>query len=389
MIGEINISLDVLYLTSVYDVTISGGDLAGFDGTVGLNLAASPAITDLSSNSLPTGEPATDETYTVDNTVPSISSINIADSSPTSASSVDFTVAFDGNVNNVDISDFVLTTTGDAAGTIASVSAVTGSSITVTVSSITGDGTLRLDLNSSGTGITDDTGNAISGGYTSGQAYTIDNTAPGVTSFALQTPGSSPTSSDTLVWRTTFNEDVQNVDTADFAVNGTTTATVSNVSAVSASVYDVTISGGDLASFDGVVGLNLVGNPVITDLSSNSLPTGEPATDETYTVDNTVPSVNSISTADSNPTNAASVDFTVAFDGNVNNVDTTDFALTTTGDVAGTIASVSAATGSSITVTVNSIVAATDKWHPRVLFCSQTAARNSLPQKMFGSADSH
>ena len=35
------------------------------------------------------------------------------------------------------------------------------------------------------------------------------------------------------------------------------------------------------------------------------------------------------------------------------------------------------------------IVAATDKWHPRVLFCSQTAARNSLPQKMFGSADSH
>ena len=35
------------------------------------------------------------------------------------------------------------------------------------------------------------------------------------------------------------------------------------------------------------------------------------------------------------------------------------------------------------------VVAATDKWHPRALFCSQTAARNSLPQKMFGSADSH
>ena len=340
---------------SVYDVTISGGDLASFDGTVGLNLAASPAITDLSSNSLPTGEPATDETYTVDNTVPSVSSISTADSNPTNAASVDFTVAFDGNVNNVDTTDFTLTTTGDAAGTIASVSAATGSSITVTVNSITGDGTLRLDLNSSSTGITDDTGNAIAAGYTGGQAYTIDNTAPGITSFVRQTPGSSPTASDTLVLRTTFTEDVQNVDTADFAVNGTTTATVSNVSAVSASVYDVTISGGDLASFDGTVGLNLAASPAITDLSSNSLPTGEPATDETYTVDNTVPSVNSISTADSNPTNAASVDFTVAFDGNVNNVDTTDFALTTTGDVAGTIASVSAATGSSITVTVNSI----------------------------------
>ena len=37
----------------------------------------------------------------------------------------------------------------------------------------------------------------------------------------------------------------------------------------------------------------------------------------------------------------------------------------------------------------SSTVAATDKWHPRALFCSQTAARNSLPQKMFGSADSH
>jgi len=33
---------------------------------------------------------------------------------------------------------------------------------------VTGDGTLRLDLNSSGTGITDAAGNGISGGYTGG-----------------------------------------------------------------------------------------------------------------------------------------------------------------------------------------------------------------------------
>jgi hypothetical protein len=113
-----------------------------------------------------------------------------------------------------------------------------------------------------------------------------DTTAPVLESFTLLNPATSPTDADSLVFRATFSEDVQNVDTADFAVNGTTTATVTDVSVVDASSYAVTVSGGDLAGFNGTVGLDLDAAQDIQDLAGNSLPAGEPVTDETYEVVN-------------------------------------------------------------------------------------------------------
>ena len=47
---------------SAYTLTVSGGDLAGLNGTVGLDLAGGQDITDAAGNALPAGEPATDET---------------------------------------------------------------------------------------------------------------------------------------------------------------------------------------------------------------------------------------------------------------------------------------------------------------------------------------
>ena len=116
----------------------------------------------------------------VDTTAPSVTSINRQNPSgaTTNASSVTFRVTFSESVSGVDTGDFSLTTTSTAAGTIASVSAGSGTTIDVTVNSITGDGTLRLDLKSSGTGIKDTAGNDISGGFTTGQTYTIDRTPP-------------------------------------------------------------------------------------------------------------------------------------------------------------------------------------------------------------------
>lgn len=116
-----------------------------------------------------------------------------------------------------------------------------------------------------------------------------DTTAPTLTSITRKTPAISPTNADLLIFLATFDEDVTNVDTADFSVNSTTTATVTNVSAVTAGTYDVTISGGDLAGFNGVVGIDLAGGQNITDLAGNPLPAGEPATDETYIIDNPIP----------------------------------------------------------------------------------------------------
>jgi LPXTG-site transpeptidase (sortase) family protein len=163
-----------------YDITVSGGNLASLNGTVGLNLAVGQNITDWASNALPTTEPATDQTYEVDNTAT-------------------------------------------------------------------------------------------------------------LTSFTRQNPATSPTNVDTLVFRATFNEAVQNVNATDFTVSGTTAGL--SVATVSASVYDITVTGGNLAGLNGTVGLNLAAGQNITDLLGNVLPAGEPATDETYEVNNAAPLV--------------------------------------------------------------------------------------------------
>ncbi len=112
---------------------------------------------------------------------PAISSIvrasAAAAAAPASAGSVSYTVTFTQDVTGVDIGDFVLTTTGTASGAIASISG-SGSTYTVTVDSVSGDGTVRLDLNTNGTGIQNTNGDAITGGYTAGQTFTLDHSAP-------------------------------------------------------------------------------------------------------------------------------------------------------------------------------------------------------------------
>ena len=98
----------------------------------------------------------------------------------------------------------------------------------------------------------------------------------------------SPTNADSLTWRITFDENVQNVNAADFTVSGTT-ATVTSVATVTAStVFDVTVSGGDLANLNATVTLGLAAGQDIQDTFGNALtntaPTG--TNDNTYVVIN-------------------------------------------------------------------------------------------------------
>ena len=137
-------------------------------------------------------------------------------------------------------------------------------------------------INSVGTSAPSNTANATT-------ATVTDTTAPTVTSITHQDPTSSPTNSDTLTWRVTFSETVESVDPADFVITGTT-ATLT-VTAVTNSVYDVTASGGDLASVNDTVTLAFATDQNILDPSDNALtattPTG--ANDPTFELDNTVP----------------------------------------------------------------------------------------------------
>ncbi|WP_162174246.1 rhamnogalacturonan lyase family protein [Flavobacterium daejeonense] len=132
----------------------------------------------------------------------------------TNATSVTYNVAFSANVSGVDTSDFSVTTTETAVGTIGSVTAASASSYDVTVNNISGDGTLRLNLNASGTGITDDSSNTISSGFTSGETYTIDNTVPTLSTVTLASDNTTTTlakTANTVTLSFTASESIANI----------------------------------------------------------------------------------------------------------------------------------------------------------------------------------
>lgn len=367
-----------------------------------------------------------------------------------------FRVTFSEDVAGSDQSDYAFSNaSGTVAGSVTSHGTASNSQINVQVGSLSGEGEFAISING-GHGITDLAGNALSSTIPTGVTETFDRDgmAPSTTSFVRTTPAKAATNADTLVFTANFSESVIGVGTDDFAVTGST-ATVQSVSAASGASIDVTVSGGDLASLNGSVGLNYSGSMSITDAAGNALPSTEPSTDETYTLDNIAPSgysvaldqdpvnsgnqgsasftfasaqvgagysytitssggagsvsntgkiatatdqitgidvsalpdgtltlsvtltdpagnagsaatdtttkeaqapqINSITLDGSPAGNATSVTFTVAFTEAASNITTDDFSLTTTGSAAGMIASVSSSSGTSVTVTVNSI----------------------------------
>ncbi len=158
-----------------------------------------------------------------------------------------------------------------------------------------------------------------------------DTTAPRITSITRHTPSTSPTNADTLKWRVTFNEPVQNVDAADFSITGTT-ATVSSVVETSGTIYDISISSGNLASFNTIVTLELDNNNQnIQDTSGNALtnltPTG--TNENTYEVDNLKPRVQSFTRQNpsTQSTSADTLKWRVTFNESVKNVDAADFRI--------------------------------------------------------------
>ena len=89
---------------------------------------------------------------------------------PSSIGSVDFRVTFNHTVSGVTPAAFSLTTTGSAAGSVASASANNGTVFNVTVN-VSGVGNLQLNL-AAANGVVDGQGNPEAG-YNAGQTYTL------------------------------------------------------------------------------------------------------------------------------------------------------------------------------------------------------------------------
>ncbi|WP_053094149.1 S-layer family protein [Cellvibrio sp. pealriver] len=130
----------------------------------------------------------------VDGVTPSVTSTAPSGGAVSTDVSVDFTVIFSESVSNISTDDFALGTTGGATGTVASVSATSGSSVTVTVSGISGNGTIKLNLNGA-TNISDAAGNVGPAAYTSGSAHTVAiPTAPDAPTIGTATAGDAQVS---------------------------------------------------------------------------------------------------------------------------------------------------------------------------------------------------
>jgi len=129
---------------------------------------------------------------------------------PSDAGSVIFRVAFNHPVSGVAPSAFSLTTSGSAAGTVAGVSASSGTTFDVTVN-VSGVGTLRLNLAAGS--VVDEQGNTEAA-YNAGQSYTLVLASTG--SGAWIQPVSGGLWSDPSNWNNAVVAD-GSANTADFS----------------------------------------------------------------------------------------------------------------------------------------------------------------------------
>lgn len=244
----------------------------------------------------------------------------------TNDSIITFRTAFSEKVRGVDSADFTVTlVTGTFNGVPAvdAVAAVGADSLAydITVSDIQGNGTLRLDLNGSGTGISDTAGNTITTGFANGETYIIEQSgAPVVTSISRQLPASEQTDTTAVTFRVIFSKKVRGVDASDFNTftsggNVRGTLTKVGLTATNSSLPDaVKMLGTDSTTYDvtvraiagsGVLRLDVKDlNTGITDAGGNALAGGF-VNGQTYTL-NISPSQGFLSFQDIDPLSISS-----------------------------------------------------------------------------------
>ena len=258
--------------------------------------------------------------YVPDTTPPYVSMIwrDSPNNAITNGATMQFGIMFSEDVQNVDVADFVLTGTSNA-----SITHVSGSrdEYGVMVSATT-DGTVALVL-ATDNDIKDMEDNGLIGPIpTAGtdHTYTVDTTAPTVTSIERYSPDAENTDSQALVYKVTFSENVTGVNAGDFALSTDSTGAGSIAGlAGSGDTYRVTVS----AIQDGTYNLDLVSSGHgIVDAASNPLDDTSPGgEDQSYTV--TVPSTlpNSMPSVDAGSDQTVQENSAVTLNGTASDAD--------------------------------------------------------------------
>ncbi|WP_276574700.1 Ig-like domain-containing protein [Metapseudomonas otitidis] len=152
----------------VFRLTVASGQQDSNGIAVGASLDANGAtLRDAAGNNAQTvlNNVGSTAGVLVDAAAPQVTNIAIDGTSPTRDTTLSFTVTFSENVSGVDLADFALATSGSASGTLLSLVQVDARTYRVTVSGVTGQGTLGLSLAAAGSGITDTVGNAMANNF--------------------------------------------------------------------------------------------------------------------------------------------------------------------------------------------------------------------------------
>jgi len=330
-----------------YDVTINSG--------------LPPAVTSISNQlsisglnflSFLSDDPRTislfDPTITLLDPPPVVSSVvrKTPLNSLTNATTVIYTVNFSKIVNGVDVSDFTLANTASVNGTIASVSSSTGTSIDVTVNSITGDGTMRLDVNASGTGITDNYSKPLDGGFITGEIYSFDHTLPVLSSVTISSNNANTAYAkvgDIITLSFTASETI-GTPTVTIATHSVTTTPGAGNSFTASYTMLVTDAEGIIPfTIDFADGVGNTGAQVATTTNSSSV-----------IFDRTAPSVTIDQAAgQADPSGGTIINFTVVFNESVTGFATGDVIVSgTAGATTATVTEIAPMNGTTFNVAV-------------------------------------
>jgi hypothetical protein len=338
--------------SAIVNVTGSGSTtrtitLSSFtgDGTVGISIAGSTA-SDLAGNNASAEGPSA--TVNVDNIAPTISIGAPSASTANGTSSITYTVTYAGaDAVTLANANVTINPTGSASASVT----VTGSGSTtrtITLSSFTGNGTVGISI--AGSTASDLAGNNAAA---AGPSATVNvDTSPPTISIGAPSAGNVNNASSITYTVTYTGADAVALANGDVAINPTGGASA-NVNVTGSGLTTRTIT---LSSFtgSGTVGISIAGSTA-SDLAGNNAAAAGPSA--TVNVDNTAPTVSSITLANASPNNLSSVNFTVTFSEPVqaSTVTSADFTISPIGPTGTSIGSISPSTGNAtiFTVTVN------------------------------------
>ncbi len=235
---------------------------------------------------------STPVTIIIDLTGPSVTSFTTVTSSPTSATSITYTVVFSEAVIGVTAADFDIDPSpGSPAGSGWSIASVagTGNTRTVTISAASPTaGNVRPRL---GTGtVSDEYGNAGPAGVANGPVLEYAPGAPpGITAFLATT--ASPTNGTTIAYSVTFSESVTGFTGGDVTVSGGSGATgtwvIGAPSGSGAGPYTFSVS--NAAAVDGTVVATIAQDAIVNGAAVAGPSSATPAI--AVTIDRTAPTV--------------------------------------------------------------------------------------------------